>query len=98
MMISPASPEALLIGLTVPAPVQVTATIACTSVPPSGRNSFWWTVAVNSAMGPILPRAAHLVRAEGAHQRDRDVVGTALGVRPRDEPVGQRERVVERKS
>ncbi len=39
MMISPASPEPDWPA--VPAPEQVTVTIALTSVPPSGRNSFW---------------------------------------------------------
>ena len=39
MMISAGVALARLPGLA--APVQVTVTIACTSVPPSGRNSFW---------------------------------------------------------
>ena len=38
----------------VEAPVEVTRTMACTSVPPSGRNSFWNTSAVKSAMGRLL--------------------------------------------
>ncbi len=39
MTISPASPEPELPAS--PAPAQVTVTIAWTSLPPSGRNSFW---------------------------------------------------------
>ena len=39
MMISPAAPDPVCPA--VPAPVHSTVTIACTSVPPSGRNSFW---------------------------------------------------------
>jgi hypothetical protein len=39
MMISPAAPEP--VWPAVPAPEHSTVTIACTSVPPSGRNSFW---------------------------------------------------------
>ena len=39
MMISPASP--LPDCPAAPAPLQFTVTMACTSVPPSGRNSFW---------------------------------------------------------
>jgi hypothetical protein len=39
MTISPASPSPACPAA--PAPVQVTVTMACTSVPPSGRNSFW---------------------------------------------------------
>jgi hypothetical protein len=39
MTISPASPWPAWPAA--PAPVQVTVTMACTSVPPSGRNSFW---------------------------------------------------------
>ena len=40
MMISPAVPLPVP-PATEPAPVHVTVTIALTSVPPSGRNSFW---------------------------------------------------------
>ena len=39
MMISPAEPPP--VWPAVPAPAQVTVTIALTSVPPSARNSFW---------------------------------------------------------
>ena len=39
MMISPAAP--VPVWPAVPAPLQSTVTIAWTSVPPSGRNSFW---------------------------------------------------------
>ena len=39
MMISPASPDP--VRPAAPAPVHVTVTMALTSVPPSGRNSFW---------------------------------------------------------
>ena len=39
MMISAASPDPDCPAS--PAPEQVTVTMACTSVPPSGRNSFW---------------------------------------------------------
>ena len=39
MMISPACPPAPRPAS--PAPLQVTVTMAFTSVPPSGRNSFW---------------------------------------------------------
>src|SRR5690242_13269862 len=35
-------------------------TIACTSVPPSGRNSFWYTVAVKSAIGLPCGRSSIL--------------------------------------
>ncbi len=49
MMISPAAPEPVCPA--VPAPAHSTVTIACTSVPPSGRNSFWYTDAVKSAIG-----------------------------------------------
>ena len=45
MMISAAS--VALVCPAWPAPRHVTRTIACTSVPPSGRNSFWNTSAVN---------------------------------------------------
>ena len=48
MTISPASPAP--VWPAAPAPRQVTVTMALTSVPPSGRNSFWYTAAVNSAM------------------------------------------------
>ena len=48
MMISPASPLPPWPAL--PALAQVTDTIACTSVPPSARNSFWYTAAVKSAI------------------------------------------------
>jgi hypothetical protein len=34
--------------------VQDTVTIAWTSVPPSGRNSFWYTLAENSAISGVL--------------------------------------------
>ena len=37
-----------------PAPAQVTVTIACTSVAPSGRYSFWKTSAVQSAIRMLL--------------------------------------------
>ena len=45
----------------VEAPVDVMRTIACTSVPPSGRNSFWNTSAVKSAIDrrPFLWRGHH---------------------------------------
>ncbi len=52
MMISPASP--LPDWPADPRPLQDTVTIACTSVPPSGRNSFWYTVAENSAISGVL--------------------------------------------
>ena len=39
MMISPASPAPVCPAA--PAPEQVSVTMALTSVPPSGRNSFW---------------------------------------------------------
>jgi hypothetical protein len=39
MMISPAEPEPACPAA--PAPAQVIVTMALTSVPPSGRNSFW---------------------------------------------------------
>jgi hypothetical protein len=39
MMISPADPPP--VWPAVPAPAQLIVTIALTSVPPSGRNSFW---------------------------------------------------------
>ena len=80
MTISPASPDP--VWPAAPAPEQSIVTMAFTSVPPSGRNSFWYTAAVNSAMinSSFVPGQGH-----------GDIVLAALFVGPPDHSDRQRQ-------
>src|SRR3954453_14560391 len=87
-----------------PAPVLVTVTIACTSVAPSERNSFWNTSVRNSAT--VAPRRSAVGVCGNRHrrrleiierrlhpgERGGDVVAAALRVGPAHELAGHRVR------
>src|SRR5665647_1384857 len=87
MTISPASPSPAWPAA--PAPVQVTVTMAGASVPPSGRNSFWETSAVKSAISSGFLSGGAGCGGIYAGQCDRDVVLATLGVGPVNQCTGE---------
>src|SRR6478736_117951 len=85
------------------APVEVTRTMACRSVPPSGRNSFWNTSVGKSAIdrspfigGGCLGSLVRVIRSLSSQSRksNRDVVAPPLLVGEVDERLGEHHRLV----